>query len=130
MVYAPAYVFGIDNKAVREDLLAMGDVINAFGLEIIERKFKNPRIVYKPFKGLYVVLKCKVKFSDGNVMKFKFDYPLGRQFKLVNLDPQEQNEEVGEEEVAELQKQLEALGLGGAKPKEAKAKKTIGFVTE
>lgn len=130
MLYAPAYVFGINDKAVREDLLAMGDVINAFGLEVVERKFKNPRITYKLGKGLYVVLKCKVKFSDGNVMKFKFDYPLGRQFKLVTLDQPEQGEGVGEEEVAELQKQLEALGLGGAKSKEAKAKNTIGFVTE
>lgn len=127
MAYAFGYNFGIDKELAHEDLLAAGNVINAYGLEVIERKTKS-HLVYKPFKGFFVKFKVKVKFEDGNVIKLKFEYKLHKHFGLVTVDPQQMALQEGGME--ELQKQLEALGLGGTAPEEKTNKKPIGFVTE
>lgn len=128
MAYAFGYTFGINTEMVYEDLLALGDMVNAYGLEVVERKLNKPKIVHKLFKGKYVKFSGKIKFSDGNVIPFKFFYPFSTDFRLVQVDPQQQMAQEGE--MAELEKQLEALGLGNLTKKESKTKKPIGFVTE
>ena len=130
MAYAFGYTFGINTEMVYEDLLALGDMVNAYGLEVVERKLNKPKIVHKLFKGKYVKFSGKIKFSDGNVIPFKFFYPFSTDFRLVQVDPQDQAMMQGGN-MEELQKQLEALGLGNVSAgKENKAKKPIGFVTE
>ena len=125
MAYAFGYTLGIDKELAHEDLLAAGDSVNAYGLEVVERKTKY-KIVKVPFVGYVAKLKIKVKFEDGNVMKFKFAYKLHFNFKLVSVDPQQEQQNVDE-----LAKQLEALGLGGVAPAgNTSKKKPIGFVTE
>ena len=130
MTYAMGYGVGIDKDKAYEDLLAVGDVINAYGLPVIDRKIKA-NVIQIPFVGKFVHFFIKVKFEDGNKMKFKFTYPLTVQLKLVDVsDKKQQQEEIGDEEVAELQKQLEALGLGINVKNDTKQKAKIGFNLE
>lgn len=125
MAYAFGYTLGIDKEMVHEDLLAAGDAVNAYGLEVVDRKTKI-KIVRVPFVGRVAIFKMKVKFEDGNVMKFKFTYKLHSIFRLVTVEDQKMQQ--GADDLA---KQLEALGLGGIAPTEEKTnKKPIGFVTE
>lgn len=126
MAYAFGYNLAIDKELAYEDLLAAGDAVNAYGLEVIERKAKA-KIIKLPFVGHVVKFKIKVKFEDGNTMKFKFVYKLHMNFKLVTVEPQ-QAQQGG---MDELTKQLEALGLGSlGQNGETAKKKPIGFVTE
>lgn len=95
MAYAFGYSVGIDKDLVREDLLATGDVVNAYGLEVIERN-TTAKLRFNPFKGgLYVKFKIKIKFEDGNVIKFNHKYKLALNLRLVQLDSKKQE---GQEE--------------------------------
>lgn len=123
MAYAFGYSVGIDKDLVREDLLAAGDVINAYGLEVVERK-TTARLAFNPFKGgLYVKFKIKVKFEDGNVIPFKFEYKLHLNLRLVQIEGEGSPQAGGEGDLNSLLAQLQ----GAVPEKETSNVGKIGF---
>ena len=127
MAYAMGYGLGVDKDLMYDLLLGVGDDINGVGLRIVgEPKIKSKikRAFFKQHKK-YLHLTIKVKFEDGSKIEKKIVTPFMQNFKLVQVNEKQQQEQAGTME--DLQKQLEALGLGGGE-KQEEPKKKIGFM--